>query len=182
MTATGESAGQWYALQTYYAQELKVGHYLEKRHLHFFIPMKYTYDPNPEGEPQRHGHPVVHNLIFLERTISDKELQVVLNECPYPIKVYTYPDEQKWQAIPACDIKQLRMLCDSEIIEIRFISQQNKEMKVGKKVKVVHGPMKGITGILTRKNKKYYIVTSFVGVDAIVSVSRWCCEEVKENI
>lgn len=180
-TTTNEKVEQWYALQTYYAQELKVGHYLEKHRLHFFIPMMYSFDATSDDEPRRHQHPVVHNLIFIERTVSDTDLLAVLKECPYSVRIYTYPNEQRWQVIPAQDILELRMICDNSFVEPQFISQQESELKIGRMVQVVHGPMKGITGKLVRKNKKYYIVKSFVGLGVMVSVSRWCCEELLQE-
>lgn len=143
--------------------------------------MATTYTPNNNGHPVKHLRPAVHNLIFVERRLSDDELQGVLDECPYAVKVYTYPDSRQWQSIPARDILELRIICDSTFCEPQFISQQESDLKIGRMVAVVHGPLKGISGKLVRKNKKYYVVKSFVGLGVMVAVSRWCCREVESG-
>ena len=143
--------------------------------------MVYTLVADHDGKPQRREHPVVHNLIFIKRTVSDEELRTVLGDCPYSTRIYTYPNEQRWQVIPGKDILDLRLICDSALTEMEFISKQESELKIGRSVRVTHGPLKGVTGKLVRKNKKYYIVKSYAGLDVKVAVSRWCCEEIPEK-
>ena len=171
----------WYAIQTYYAQEAKVGHFLKAHNLCFFIPMLYSYVSDANGNPVKKPVPAVHNIIFLKKTMSKEELKCILAECPFAVRVYTYPSDCKWVEICDSDILELRFICDSAFADIRFVSAQETEMKVGHMVKVVHGPLKGIHGRLIRKNKKYYVVKNFAGLGVIACVSRWCCERMEES-
>ena len=124
--------------------------------------------------------PAVHNLLFLQMDRSMEELKRVLSECPYPISVYGQIDKpNEWSLISDKDMTDLRLICDITFTAPIFISQQESELKVGTQVRVTHGPMKGATGKLVRKNKKYYLVKTFVGVGVMLAVSRWCCEAMK---
>ncbi|MBQ8453036.1 MAG: UpxY family transcription antiterminator [Prevotella sp.] len=175
-----KDAELWYALQTYYAQEMKVGDYLKSHHLTFFIPMSHTFTPDAEGNPVRHSSPIVHNIIFLKKTLLKDVIKDILSKCPYAIRVYTYPCETAWEEIPEEEIKELRLLCDCEFADLHIIHLKKSDLKVGHMVKVVHGPLKGIHGLLIRKSKKFYIVKSYVGMEIAVIVSRWCCEKLDE--
>ena len=171
MPTTLETDECWYALRTFRAQEFKVSHYLEQRHLTHFIPMV-----------NHSEQPAVHNLIFLRKTESKAQIRAILSECPYAVSVYHHIDsEEQWYEISNKELLELRLLCDNAF-NPQFISQEESELKVGAEVLVKHGPFRGITGKLVRKNKKYYLVKSFVGLGVMVAVSRWCCEEVKKEI
>ena len=151
--------GLWYAVQTYYAQEIKVGHYFDACQLSFFIPMCNSYRVDAAGKEKLYTHPAVHNLIFLRKTMEQKELQRLLDDCPYAVKVYARADNASWwYEIPDRDI-----------------TQQECDLQVGRMVVVKHGPLRGVRGKLVRKQKKYYVVKSFVGMGVMVKVSRWCC-------
>ena len=166
----------WYAIQTYFAQEIKVGQYLDACKLSYFIPMCNSYRVDAAGEEKLCTHPVVHNLIFLRKTKEQKELQRLLDDCPYAVKVYAHVDNaSKWYEIPDRDILDLRIICDQTFVEPEIITQQECDLQVGRMVVVKHGPLRGVRGKLVRKKKKYYVVKSFVGMGVMVSVSRWCC-------
>lgn len=169
----------WYALRTFHAQEFKVSHYLEQCHLGHFIPMSNRVRHTEEGALIKTRQPAVHNLIFLQKTRPKAELRTILSECPYAVSVYHHIDnEEKWYEISSHEILELRLLCDHSF-NPQFISQEESELKVGSEVYVKHGPFKGLSGKLVRKNKKYYLVKSFVGLGVMVAVSRWCCESIE---
>lgn len=170
----------WYAVRTFYAQELKVSHYLEQCHLSHFIPMTKRLHANADGKSVEAEHPVVHNLIFLRKTLPQTEMRAILQACPYPVSVYHHIDnEEQWYEISSKDLLDLRLLCDNAF-NPQFISREESELKVGTEVRVVHGPFKGITGKMVRKNKKYYLVKTFGELGVMVAVSRWCCEAVEK--
>lgn len=135
-----------------------------------------------EGKNVSRHYPAVHNLLFLKADRSTDELRQVLTECPFPISVYCQIDKPGvWCQISDSDMTDIRLMCDTTFSEPKFITQEESELKVGTEVIVTHGPFKGITGKLIRKNKKYYLVKSIAGLGVMVSVSRWCCQEVKKN-
>ena len=139
--------------------------------------MRTKHYVNGEGKRVKKSQPVVHNLIFVQLDRSREEMRELLRACPYPLSVYSKHDHpEQWCDIPDNDMFDLRMMCDNNFCEPVFISTPDCELKKGLQVRVVHGPLKGICGKLIRKSKKYYIVKSFDGFGAMVSVSRWCCE------
>lgn len=129
-----------------------------------------------DGKVVRRQQPAVHNLLFIPLEQQREVLQKILAECPYSTYVYRQPDHpEEWCLIPDRDMTDLRLMCDSEFNEPLFLSSLECEMKVGRAVRIAHGPMKGIRGKLIRKNKKYYILKAFDGFGVAVAVSRWCC-------
>ena len=54
-------------------------------------------------------------------------------------------------------------------------------VKVGKEVRVVHGPFAGITGRLVRKRNEYYFIKTMMEVGVMLRISRWYCEPVPEK-
>ena len=139
--------------------------------------MTTHYVVNTCGERVRQQKPIVHNLIFiqLDRTVED--MKAILSDCPYPLSVYCKFDHpEQWCEIRDSDMLDLRMMCDNTFCEPVFMTSNESLMKVGRNVRITHGPLSGIHGRLIRKNKKYYIVKSFDGLGVMVTVSRWCCE------
>lgn len=156
--------------------------HLDRYHVEHFIPMMKCLCYKNDGTQVKVERPAVHNLIFIRKVAPKSELRTILAECPYPVTVYHHSDnEQLWYEISDNDLMDLRLLCDSAFSP-QFISQEESELKVGTEVYVKHGPCKGLTGKLVRKNKKYYLVKTFVGLGVMVNISRWCCEQrVKDN-
>ena len=171
----------WYAIRTFNAQEFKVGQYLEQMSLPNFIPMSRLQDMSEDGQVIWKTRPVVHNLLFVRKSVSEEQIREILLGCPYPLSVYRRQDAARsWCEISYQDMFDLRLMCDTAFCEPTFITQKEYEMKEGQIVRVVHGPLSGIRGKLVRKNKKYYIMKS-LGMNSsealgiMVSVSRWCC-------
>lgn len=177
----------WYAIRTFNAQEYKVSEYLEKRSLPHFIPIYKSRVKTSDGEIKWRTRPVVHNLLFIRKVLSQDEIRKILLECPFPVQVYRRQDSaHSWCDIADSDIIDLRIMCDAAFCEPTFITKKEYDMKVGNIVRVVHGPLSGIRGKLVRRNKKYYIMKSLDmncsdGLGVMVSVSRWCCEPDEAN-
>ena len=170
----------WYALRTYFSQESKVGAHLDNYQLTWFIPMhgktKRTKSGNEPQDKAQQSKPFVHNLIFIKQPDDVSLLKRALSECPYSTWVYRQPNGVDWCVIPGRDILELRIICDQSFTEPIFLTGQEAELKVGREVKVAHGPLSGIQGLLVRKNKKYYVLKMMVcGMGVMVAVSRWCC-------
>ena len=167
----------WYALRTFYAQEKRVGDYLSDHEVEYFIPMLYKIGLDVDGKPVRRYYPAIHNLLFICQNQQPKVLKGVIDGCPLPIKVYTQTAyTREWYAISDAEILELRMICDRNFSEPPLITLHEGDIEVGRMVKVVHGPMKGIKGVLVRKNKKYYLLKTVANLDVRIAVSRWCCE------
>lgn len=179
---TNELNEVWYALRTFFAAEQKVKQYLSRNNQPCFIPTLRCLKDGNDDKPVTIEKPVVHNLLFLRKAFADQTLKGILAECPYPIKMYTHPERQEeWARISGQDMLELRIICDNTFNRPNFITQAEAELKAGRMVRVTHGPMKGVTGKLVRKNRKYYVIKSFTALAVEVAVSRWCCEPCDET-
>ena len=177
-----EQTQTWYALKTYYAQEQKVGSYLDAKALSYFIPMRCHHATDVTGKQVRRCVPAVHNLIFVRKTMEEGALRNILEACPFTIHVYSHADDKsRWYEIADRDILDLRLICDNTLAEPLFITEQEGAIPEGSTVRVTHGPLKGLRGRLVRKKKKYYVLKSFAGLGVMVAVSRWCCAQEAES-
>lgn len=182
-TIAGSAADEcWYALKTYNAQEFKQSAFLKKYGIEHFIPTIDSSYYTIDGEFVKNIRPVVHNLIFIRKTISKAELKSILTISPYPSRIYHHiGNEAAWCEISDKELMELRLICDNTFSNPQFLSEEECEMKEGVKVRIRNGPFKGITGKLVRKSKKYYLVKSFVGLGVEICISRWCCEKIKDE-
>ena len=170
----------WYAVRTFNCQERKVSRYLTERGYAHFIPMTLTLGKEEEKPSKRILIPAIHNLLFVQRKDTQKQLITDLSECQVPTSIFRNPGTKKLCEIPAIDMVEFRMLCDPQYQTSVFMTQSEAEAMVGKKVRVVAGPFKGSIGKLVRKNKQYYFLKAVIGMGVMVRVSRWYCEPIIE--
>ena len=174
----------WYALRTFNRQEKKVSLFLTEQELQHFIPMVYSTRMAPSKKDQPDSSepekpllvPAVHNLVFVRKSLSQKEMLKTLSDCHTPVYVFRSPGSQRPSEISARDMEELRMLCDPQYEASVFVTQAEAEAMVGKDVRVIAGPFKGTVGRLIRKHKQYYFLKSVVGMGVMVRISRWYCE------
>lgn len=173
----------WYAVRTFNCQEQKVSRFLDEKDLVHFIPQAYSREVKTDpggGEPTVESKPVlvpaVHNLLFVQKKGSQKEMLRTLGECVVPISIFRNPGESHLCEIPARDMIELRMLCDPQYKTSVFMTQGEAEAMIGKDVRVVAGPFKGSVGRLVRKHKQYYFLKAVIGMGVMVRISRWYCK------
>ena len=170
----------WYALRTFNCQEQKVSSFLtDKGYLHF-IPMIYAPGTNTEKNEKEKKVmvPAVHNLLFIRKTGSLKQMIGLLKECQTPVIFFRYPGTQQYCEIPERDMIEFRLLCDPQFTTSTFITQAEAESLVGKEVRVVSGPFKGSRGKLIRKSKEYYFLKVVTGMGVMVRIPRWYCKPI----
>lgn len=172
----------WYALRTFHRLEQKVSLFLEENHLQHFIPMVYSTKmakpkTDEEGADSMKPElvPAVHNLLFVKKTISQRQMEKILSGCTTPVHVFRQPGDRRLCEISDRDMVEFRMLCDPKFEQSIFMTQGEAETLVGKKVQVIAGPFKGLVGRLVRKKKQYYFLKSVVGMGVMVRISRWYC-------
>lgn len=179
---TVNSGCPWYAVRTFNCQEQKVSRYLTEKGLMHFIPMTYlqvkatTEEDTPK--PKTILVPAVHNLLFVQKTTTQKDMIRILKDCPAPVSIFRQPGEEVICEIADRDMIELRILCDPEYKTAIYVTQSEAEAIVGKDVRVVNGPFKGTVGRLVRKHKQYYFLKTVVGMGVMVRVSRWYCEPI----
>ncbi|MEG2599834.1 MAG: UpxY family transcription antiterminator [Muribaculaceae bacterium] len=168
----------WYAIRTFNCQEFKISKFLESKKYDYFIPMTFSDKFTDEEMPKRMLTPAVRNLIFLKKTAKQSEIATTLSECETPISVLKKLGSNTFCEIPAKDMLELRTLCDPKFTASIFMTQAEADVMIGKEVKVVAGPFNGCIGRLVRKDKKYYLLKSVIGMGVMVHVSRWYCEPI----
>ena len=170
----------WYALRTFNCQEQKVSSFLTDNGYLNFIPMVYSIQPAKDNVEEKEEVlvPAVHNLLFVQKSGSLKQMVSLLKECVVPVFFFSNPGVQQYCEISERDMMEFRMLCDPQFTTKTFVSQSEAEAMIGKEVKVVSGPFKGSKGKLVRKSKQYYFLKVIIGVGVMVRIPRWYCEPV----
>lgn len=102
----------WYAVRTYNKQEKKVTDFFNRMSLYNFVPMRYSDRFTDEEVPQRILVPAIHNLVFLKKTLSQKEMIGILHECPVPVSPIRRGDTRDLYEIRNQDMTEMRVLCD----------------------------------------------------------------------
>lgn len=83
-----EGRKAWYAVQTFYCKEEHLGKYLEKKGVNYFIPMRYIEHETLDGKKHRKLTPAVHNLLFIEKEFTEKELLERVKDCTIPFCLF----------------------------------------------------------------------------------------------
>lgn len=170
----------WYAVRTFHNMECQLSEYLKSKGIIHFIPMT-TGVKTKQGKAHRVLVPVVHNLLFVQRTLSDKELVEVLKESNIAYNIYRYADSTRYSEISDREMREFRAFCDPSLEDTRYVSGAEAEMKVGREVMIVQGAFKGIRGKLVRYGNDYFMVKTLVGVGVMIHISRWYCKPVKDE-
>jgi len=177
---TDEPKITWYAVRTFHNMECLLSDYLKSKGVIHFIPMT-TGIKTKKGKPHRVLVPVVHNLLFIQRTLTDKELVEVLNESDIAYNIYRYADSTRYSEITDHEMREFRAFCDPSLEDTRYVSCAEADMKVGREVMIIHGPFKGTRGKLVRYGNDYFMVKTLIGVGVMIHISRWYCKPVKDD-
>ena len=170
----------WYAVRTFHNMECQLSEYLKSKGIIHFIPMT-TGVKTKQGKAHRVLVPVVRNLLFVQRTLSDKELVEVLKESNIAYNIYRYADSTRYSEISDREMREFRAFCDPSLEDTRYVSGAEAEMKVGREVMIIQGAFKGIRGKLVRYGNDYFMVKTLVGVGVMIHISRWYCKPVKDE-
>lgn len=170
-----EDLTPWYALRLYSVRHKAVSKWLEEQGIEFFVPMHYV-DIELEGRVKHILRPVVSNLVFVKKSMTEKAFRQFVFNSPYKMSVITKSRENhEFCEIPAREMQEFRMMCNPEVELRKYVSEQEAKLKAGTPVMVKYGPLKGLSGKLVRSNKKYYLLKEVPGLGVMLKVSRWCC-------
>jgi len=144
-----EAPGDWYAAYTCARHEKAVARQLGERGIHCFLPLYQSLrrwkDRRKELELALFpGYVFVH--IPPTRCTQVLQLRGV-------VRFVTF--QGKPAALPEGEIEALR-----NGLEGQLRAEQHPYLKIGRKVEVVHGPLTGASGILSRKKDKCRVVLS----------------------
>lgn len=169
----------WVVVRTFNRKEMEVSTFLHQNGLPHFIPMTYHEKVISAGEkPKKVLVPVIHNYIFLEKTMDAVQLRNKLSECRVPVHLMCDKDKQRITEIRDSDMVEFRLLCDPDYARTPsdFLDAEEAEALPGKEVEIVHGPFTGLHGKLHKKNQKYWFVKTVGGVSVMLRISRWYCK------
>lgn len=171
----------WYAIKLFTLQLKNVRVYFDSKELEYFIPMTYVDIEDKETHRIKHVlRPVVSNLIFVKKTMQEKEMRKIVFECPYKMAVIKkHRDSIDYYEIPAKQMQEFQTMCNPEIEMRKYLSESEAKLKKGSPVLVKYGPLKGLTGKLVRSSKKYYLLKEVPGMAVMLKVSRWCCTPIE---
>ena len=180
-TPIDDDGNPWYALRLFTLRQMDVVNSLADKGFEFFVPMQYVDYMDREGRRRRKLKSVVQNLVFVKKTFEPAYLSSVVADLPYKMMVMRKSrGSREFCEIPSKQMYDFRVMCNPELLIKKYMSEEEAKLKVGTKVLVTHGPLKGLTGKLVRQSHKYYLLKEVPGMAVMLKVTRWCCQPVEE--
>ena len=142
-------AAQWYEIYTNSRHEKVVAKQLQDRSIEAFLPL-YRSLHRWKDRRQLVELPLFPSYVFV-RIDAQKRLRVL--EVSGVVSLVSFNGEP--DALPEQEINALRNGLENEIY-----AEPHPYLRVGRKVRVVRGPMAGAEGILSRKKDKCRVVIS----------------------
>ena len=125
--------------------------------------------------PKRVLVPVIHNYVFVEKTMDADDMKTLLSECRYPATLLKQHGSDKPSEIPNREMFEFRMLCDPQYEQKTVVEADSEDVGLGREVEVVHGAFAGIKGRLYRKKGQYWFIKTVGGVSVKLRITRWFC-------
>ena len=173
-----EGRKAWYAVQTFYCKEEHLGKYLEKKGVNYFIPMRYIEHETLDGKKHRKLTPAVHNLLFIEKEFTEKELLERVKDCTIPFLLVRDRSTRRCYEIPDCEMLEFRAVCDPNYKGTLYVDTVTAEARPGQAVRVIRGPFAGLEGKLTQYKKSYYEVVTLATIGVMLHIPKWYCEKI----
>ena len=172
-----EPNSPWYAIKLFTLRQNDVANYFKEKGLEVFIPMEHADIEDDNHKVHHILRPVVRNLIFVKKSIEEKDFKQLVTDCQYKIAVITRNrNSREYAEIPAKQMEEFQIMCNPDLAMTKYISTDEARLKKGTTVIVTNGPLKGLTGRLVRQNKLYYLLKEVPGLAILLKVSRWCCK------
>ncbi|SRR6266567_1347447 len=144
-----ERTAQWYAVYTTVRHEKVVAQQLEQRSVEAFLPL-YRSLHRWKDRRKLVELALFPGYVFVKIAIEER-LRVL--QVPGVVSLVGF--NGKFPALPEPEISALR-----SGLENNLYAEPHPYLLIGKRVRVVRGPMAGAEGILTRKKDKYRVVIS----------------------
>lgn len=149
----------WYALYTAARHEKVVAKQLEQRRIETFLPLYRSWH---RWKDRRKLVELALFPSYVFVRIGTRERLRVL-QVPGAVSLVTFNGEPA--PLPEQEINTLR-----EGLEHEVYAEPHRYLRVGRRVRVMRGPMAGIEGILSRKKDKYRVVISIEALMRSVAV------------
>ena len=140
-----EDLTPWYALRLYSVRHKAVSKWLEEQSIEFFVPMHYV-DIELEGRVKHILRPVVSNLVFVKKSMTEKAFRQFVFNSPYKMSVITKSRENReFCEIPAREMQEFRMMCNPEVELRKYVSEQEAKLKALVDAEIVTMVTQGVT-------------------------------------
>jgi transcription antitermination factor NusG len=149
LNSTSKSEAQWYAAYTNARHEKVVAHQLLERHIETFLPV---YRNRRRWNDRRK---LVELALFPSYVFVKIDPVEKLRVLQVAGVVHLVSFNGRLAALPEQEITALRNGLDHDIY-----AEPHPYLRVGRRVRVIRGPMMGAEGILQRKKDKYRVVLS----------------------
>lgn len=172
----------WYSIKLFSPRLSAVRDWATENELEHFVPMEYADILDHNNHRRRVLRPVVSNLLFVKKTMTEQAFRALVSSSPYPMSVFRKDkDSREYYEISAHEMREFQIMCNPEIELRKYITEEEAELKAGTPVLVKYGPLKGLSGKLVRANKKYFLVKEVPGMAVMLKVARWCCTPVLDT-
>ena len=138
----------WYAAQTAPNHEKRVAEHLDAKMVQHFLPL-YTAKRRLKDRNVTLHRPLFPGYVFVRIALQDR-LEVL--KVP---SVTRFVGPSRPMAVPDCDIEGIR-----QALATGVSAEPHSFLKVGRKIRIVSGPMRGMEGILTRRKGAARVVIS----------------------
>jgi len=169
----------WYSIKLFTPRLSAIREWATENKLEHFVPMEYADILDRDNRRRRVLRPVVNNLLFVKKTMTEQEFRAIVSRSPYPMSVFRKDRESReYYEISAHEMQEFQIMCNPEVELRKYITEEEAELKAGTPVIVKYGPLKGLSGKLVRANKKYFLMKEVPGMAVMLKVARWCCAPV----
>jgi len=140
---------RWYAIYTTARHERVVARHLGERSIETFLPLYRSF------HRWKDRRKLVESALFPSYVFVRIAIEERLRVLEVPGVVHIVGSKGHFPPLPEPEITALRNGLENQVY-----AEPHPYLKVGRKVRVVRGPMSGAEGILTRKKDKYRVVIS----------------------
>lgn len=102
----------WYVIHTFNCYELKIGDFLRQKNLVYFIPMEYRVKELKGGKIKKKLVPVIHNLLFVQKSMPEKKMKQMFTECSLPVYFQCKENSGEYYEIRHREMQLFMLMCD----------------------------------------------------------------------
>jgi transcription antitermination factor NusG len=156
---TEQAASQWYAAYTCPRHEKYVARQLDERCIDSFLPL-YRSLRRWKDRRKQIELPLFPGYVFVH---FDLQQRLRILGLPGVVRLVSFNGQPA--TLPEHDIETLR-----KGLDLQIYAEPHPYLRVGRRVRVVHGPMAGTEGILVRKKDKFRLVISLEAIMRSIAV------------
>ena len=151
----------WYALKTRFRHEKKVDDRLKQKGVISYLPLCSTYH-NWSDRKKKITEPLFSCYLFVRIALAERLPVLRTDGAVHLVSFNNVP-----APIPENQINSIKQVLQKNI---SYQKIDSLALAVGQKVEVVHGPLKGVSGVLTRIKDQTRLIISVNVVQQAISV------------